>query len=178
MEYAGVVHGERESLTDQDPHSLLFGHDEDEFVEHPAGPYQSRASRHQAERSRRRRLRRRRRAFGAMTAIVLVVVLAVGYVAYRGYQNRYHPKDYAGQGTGQVLVTVRSGEGAGDIAKTLADKGVVRTTRAFTKAAADNSASANISPGTYRLHTHMSAKSALTMLLDDSSRVSSNVVVF
>lgn len=178
MEYAGVVHGERESLTDQDPHSLLFGHEEDEFHEHPSDPYPSRASRARSERTRRRRLRRRRRAFGAMTAVVLVVVLIVGYVAYRGYQDRYHPKDYAGQGTGTVLVTVHTGDGAGDIAKTLADKGVVRTTRAFTKAAAGNSDAANISPGTYRLHTHMSARSALAMLLDRNSRVSSNVVVF
>jgi UPF0755 protein len=113
-----------------------------------------------------------------MTAFVLAVVLVVGYAGYRMYENRYHPKDYAGQGTGSVLISVRSGDAAGDIAQTLVDKGVVRTKRAFTNAAGANSNSGSISAGTYKLHKHMSAASALAMMLDSTSRVSNNVVVF
>jgi UPF0755 protein len=179
MEYARVVHGERESLTDQDPHALLFGHEDDlEAGEQAGGAHPTRSSRSRAERARSRRLRRRRRAFGTVTALLLVVVLVVGYLAYRAYQNHYHPKDYAGQGTGSVLVTVHSGDGASAIARTLVAKDVVETTRAFTKAAAANSDSANIQAGTYKLRRHMSAANAVALLLDPASRVSRNVVVF
>jgi UPF0755 protein len=179
MEHAGVVYSERESLTDQDPHTLLFGHDED--VDSAAPPVEGaprRSGNSRVERSHRRRLRRRRRAFGLMTAFVLAVVLLVGYAGYHMYENRYHPKDYAGQGTGSVLITVRSGDGAGDIAQTLVDDGVVRSKRAFTNAAGTNSNSGSISAGTYKLRKHMSAANAVAMMLDSTSRVSNNVVVF
>jgi len=46
----------------------------------------------------------------------------------------------------------------------------VASTQAFTDAAKDNPKSVNIQPGSYNLHPHMSAKSALTALLDPASR--------
>jgi UPF0755 protein len=183
MESAGVRQGERESLTEHDPHALLFGHhDEDGGTEHPSGAHlmpagsSRRMARH--ERARRRRVRRNRRLFFALTAFVLVVVVGVGFAAYRIFQNRYHPKDYSGAGTGSVSIIVHSGDGASAIAKELHNGGVVASTRAFTKAAEDNDDSGSISPGTYKLRKHMSAKNALLMLLDPDARLSKQVPVF
>jgi UPF0755 protein len=176
-----VVRGERESLTEQDPHSLLFGHDDDAGHGVPADLQRpTRSARHQAraDRAHAKRVRRHRRAFAVMSSLVLAVVLLVGYVGYRAYENRYHPQDYTGQGTEAVQVTIKSGDGAGDIGQTLVARGVVKTKRAFTNAAAADSASQNISPGTYKLRKHMSAKNALALLLDPSARISNDVVVF
>lgn len=177
--------GERESLTEHDPHALLFGQHDDDGADaeyHPSGAHAlptgpgRRASRH--ERAHRRRVRRNRRVFVALTAFVVIVVIAFGYAGYRIYQNRYHPKDYSGAGTGSVSIVVHSGDGASAIGTTLHDKGVVGSVRAFTNAASKNSQSAGISPGTYKLHKHMSANNALLLMLDPSSRLSNQVLVF
>ena len=53
----------------------------------------------------------------------------------------------------------------------------VASERAFKDAANDNSKSRSIQPGSYRLHKHMSAKSALTLLLDPKARVRSDAVI-
>ncbi|MCU1655585.1 MAG: Endolytic murein transglycosylase [Pseudonocardiales bacterium] len=170
-----MVHGERESLT-EDPHTLLFGHDD---LEH-GDPDQLRVPRSlaRADHRHRRRVRRSRGAFAVMASFVIVVIVVIGYVSYRAYVNRYHPKDYAGAGSGSVMITVKSGDGATDIGKTLDGAGVVASSRAFTNAAQHDSRSQGISPGTYKLHKNMSAKDALTLMLDPTSRMSNGVVVF
>jgi UPF0755 protein len=176
-----VTQRERESLTEHDPHALLFGHDDDE-AEHPSGPHvidtnlSRRSARH--EHARRRRARRHRRVFAVLTAFVIIVVLVLGFAGYRIYQNRYHPKDYSGAGAGSVSIIVNSGDAAAAIGKTLRDKGVVASVRSFTNAASHNSTSGSISPGTYKLRTHMSAKNALSLMLDPASRLSNQVPVF
>ena len=71
--------------------------------------------------------------FSVLTAAVAVVVVLLGFVVYRIYQNRYHPKDFKGAGAGSVAVVVNSGDGAKDIGKTLHNKGVVASVRAFTE---------------------------------------------
>jgi peptidoglycan lytic transglycosylase G len=184
MEFPGVTQGERESLTEHDPHAMLFGSSDDDAAEaeHPSGEHAIAASRSRRsdrhEHARRRRARRNRRVFSVLTVLVVVVVVALGLVVYRVYQNHYHPKDYSGAGSGSVEVTVNSGDGAQTIGTTLHDRGVVASVRAFTNAASDNSQSRSISPGTYKLRRHMSAKSALSMLLDPKSRLSNQVAVF
>jgi UPF0755 protein len=59
----------------------------------------------------------------------------------------------------------------------LQDAGVVASVKAFTDAAKDDSRSQSIQPGTYRLREHMSAKSALALMLDPSSRLHDDVAV-
>ncbi|MDT4939483.1 MAG: hypothetical protein QOG80_3154, partial [Pseudonocardiales bacterium] len=168
-----MVSREQESLTDPDPHSLLFGHDDES--DHEAGPP---AISRRVTRALRRRVRRSRRTFSILASVSLVVVLAVGYAGYRAYQSRYHPKDYAGSGTGTAVVIVHTGDGASAIGSTLVSAGVVASTRAFVNAAHANSDAQNISPGTYQLHKHMSAKTAVALLLDPSARLSHLVSVF
>ena len=178
---------ERESLSELDPHTLLFGPDDDDddaggVAEHPSGAHarpahaSRRMDRH--DHARRRRVRRHRRVFVLLTALVVIVVVILGFAGYRVYENRYHPQDYSGAGSGAVSIIVHSGDGAGDIGKTLHDKGVVASVRAFTNAASDNSNSQGISPGTYQLLGHMSAKNALSLMLDPASRLSNRAVVF
>lgn len=162
---------EHESLTEQDPHSLLFGDDDHEHDGLPHG----RATR--AERHHRRRIRRHRRAFAGLSAVVAVVVLVVGIAAYRTYQNRYHPKNYSGAGIGSVVIVVRQGDGAAAIGDTLVKADVVASARAFRNAASNNADAQGILPGTYQLRHHMSATNAVNLLLDPSSRLSNSLVV-
>jgi UPF0755 protein len=181
-----VTQRERESLSESDPHTLLFGHDDEGAdigtTEHPSGEHvlSVRASRRmdRHDHKHRRRRRRNRRVFLLMTAFVVAVVVVLGYAGYRVYENRYHPKDYAGAGTGSVSVVVKANDAAKAIGTTLHDKGVVASVRAFTNAASSDSRSQGISPGTYKLRSHMSAKSALALMLDPGSRLSKQVVVF
>ncbi|MCW2647805.1 MAG: Endolytic murein transglycosylase [Pseudonocardiales bacterium] len=177
---------ERESLTEPDPHALLFGHDDESAdlgaIEHPSGEHllPSRTSRRmdRHDHKHRRRHRRHRRVFLLLAALVVTVVVVLGYGGYRVYENRYHPNDYAGAGTGTVSVVVRANDGAKAIGTSLHDKGVVASVRAFTNAAAHDSRSQDISPGTYKMRSHMSAKSALALMLDPGARLSNQVVVF
>lgn len=113
-----------------------------------------------------------------MVAIVAVILAVVGYVGYTKYENRYHPKDYSGAQGAAVLIRVNDGDGADAIGKTLFDAKVVASVRAFANAAAKNGAAQNIQPGTYRVHRHMSAKAAVAALLDPTTRIANDAVVF
>ncbi len=106
----------------------------------------------------------------------MVVVVATFLVVLPIYHYLV-PRDYSGTGTGSVVVEVHPNDDASAIAKTLHDDGVVASERAFKDAANNNPKSRNIQPGSYKLHHHMSAKSALNLLLDPASRVKSDVVV-
>jgi UPF0755 protein len=104
------------------------------------------------------------------------VAAAVYFVALPIY-HYLSPEDYDGAGTGSVVVTVKANDGASEIGRTLHDAGVVASEQAFTDAADDDDRSQNIQPGSYRLRHHMSAASALGLLLDPASRINSSTVV-
>jgi UPF0755 protein len=139
---------------------------------HDGGPRRSRV---EAKRHSRRRSKRR---FIALLALLLVGVVAVaGYFVALPIYHYFSPADYDGRGSGSVVITIRANDGASQIGDTLTKQGVVASIRAFTDAASGNSAAQNIQPGSYRLRHHMSASNALTLLLDPSSRVNSDIVV-
>lgn len=131
------------------------------------------ASRRRADRQRRGCLPL---AVAAVAVVaVLVVVAVLGFHRISGlFQG---PPDYAGAGTGTVLVTVAEGDTAAAIGRTLKAHGVVESVQAFTDAARKDSNSASIQVGTYQLKHHMSAAAALTALEDRSHLVQSSVVV-
>lgn len=169
-----MVFREYEPLTDSsadDPHSLLFGADDDGYAD------PERNSR-RGKRAQRRRVRRHRRLFSVLAAVIVVIVALASYGSYRLYQNHYHPKDYSGAGTGTVDVLVRSGDGAQAIGNTLVHSGVVASSHAFVNAVKASAGGADITPGAYRMHNHMSAKSAVLLLLDPAARLSTDVLVF
>lgn len=114
-------------------------------------------------------------------AVVLLMLGGLGSVAYYGGSRvlsafRSTP-DYRGAGSGSVIVQVRPGDTASDIAQTLAAKDVVKSAKAFVVAADADARSRSLQPGTYRLHEHMSAALALRMLLDPASRMQSRIAV-
>jgi UPF0755 protein len=87
------------------------------------------------------------------------------------------PNDYTGGGTGRVVVTIENGQIGGDVAKTLADKGVTKTATAFYKLLLLRNPPVTFHPGSYALKSHMSAKAALAALLDPRNKVSTQVTL-
>jgi UPF0755 protein len=170
-----VTQRERESLAastvnDSEPPadqgSLLFG-----FGDEHTGEFEpvrmTRADRRRSEQSRGKRTRRRGRLF---VLLALVLVAAVAGLVVPRVIDYFQVPDYSGTGTGTASVVIKAGDSAGDIASTLKKDGVIKSTKAFTNAASDNSASQSLQPGVYNLRHHMSGKSALAALLDPKSR--------
>jgi UPF0755 protein len=118
--------------------------------------------------------RRRGRLILALGAVLGLVIIA-GAVGWA--RKTLSVKDYHGNGTTPVAVVVNTGDTASDIAATLYAAGVVESTKAFVKAAAANSDSQNIQPGTYTLRKHMSGAAAVALLLDPKSRNAASEVV-
>jgi UPF0755 protein len=176
-------------MTDSDPHGLLFDPSDDGTdgsfgsLLDDAGDGRlhtlTRVSRgeRRAEQGHRARRRRNRRALLIMSGLLAVVVVAATFLVVLPIYHYLVPADYGGSGSGSVVVEVQPNDNADAIAKTLRADGVIASEKSFTDAADDNSGSRNIQPGAYRLHRHMSAKKALALLLDPTSRVNSDVVV-
>jgi UPF0755 protein len=123
--------------------------------------------------------RRGRRAVGGGIALfaVVVLVIAVLGVVHIAKSLSGSSGDYSGSGSGTVLVVVHPGDTTSQIADTLVTDKVVRSAGAFTTAAEANSRSRQLGPGTYRLHEHMKASLALTLMLTPSSLVDYKVVI-
>jgi UPF0755 protein len=140
--------------------------------------YASRADRRHHD-ERRQRRRRGRRSLVLLAAVVLVAAGALGAVfGLRPIVNQLTASDdYSGTGTGTVTVTVASGASGRAIGRTLEKAGVVKSSDAFVEAAAKNPKSGSIQPGEYPLRHKMSAASAITLLLDPSSRSADRVTV-
>lgn len=108
--------------------------------------------------------------------IALAVLVGGGYFAattgMSALRERFSPPpDYSGDGSGSVLVEVKDGDNASDIAATLEEKDVVKSVEAFTDAARENPDSVGIQVGFYKLHKQMSADSALDLLIDPANLI-------
>ncbi|MEU6744231.1 endolytic transglycosylase MltG [Streptosporangium sandarakinum] len=110
---------------------------------------------------------------GGAAAVVLAAA-AGGYVVVG---PRLMPDDFAGPGSGSVVVRIPSGASAGEVAETLADAGVVASAGAFVKAAEARAKTGSLRPGHYRLRKGMAAASALDLLLAPGSRVVRRVTI-
>ncbi|GEL45017.1 ABC transporter substrate-binding protein [Cellulomonas hominis] len=152
--------------------------------EHHEAPPPSRRSRrddkeHQAK---QRKHRRRRSVVVLVLALALVggaafVVWSVVGGLFTGGSAEETVQDYPGPGSGEVQVTVASGDTGVAIGQTLHDAGVVATVKAFTDAYAANPGATSIQPGTYALQLEMRAADAVNALLDEANRVSSRVTI-
>ncbi|MFV2020102.1 endolytic transglycosylase MltG [Micromonospora sp. LOL_023] len=141
-----------------------------------------------ADKGRHRRGARRKKSSGGSgrgktVAALLVTLLMLGllgggvWYGFDRVQNLLVTPDYEGGGTGEVVVQVSSGETATDIGNTLVEAGVIKSTKAFTNEARNNSRSQNIQPGFYRLRSEMSAATALSLLLDLENKISNRVTI-
>ncbi|MGH3256016.1 MAG: endolytic transglycosylase MltG [Streptosporangiaceae bacterium] len=123
--------------------------------------------------------RRRFRWLAPLFALVVILIpLAVGgYYAFHLYMERYHPADYSGPGTGEVVVQVASGDTATSLGPKLTELGVVASARAFVLAAEHSSDTGGLVPGFYKLHEHMKASLAYAVLLNPKNLVQITVTI-
>lgn len=132
---------------------------------------------------RRRRRHRRRNGLGCLGVLVALAVLVGGaYFAFdtamSALRDRFDPApDYSGTGSGSVVVEVRSGDNASDIARTLVEQDVVKSVEAFTDEAVADPDSTSIQVGFYEMRLQMSARAALDLLLDPANMVQSAVTI-
>ncbi|WP_086695597.1 endolytic transglycosylase MltG [Streptomyces recifensis] len=111
----------------------------------------------------------------ALMVVVLVFGGGLGGVAYFGYQfykNRFAPApDYAGSGNGEtVTVEIPKGAVGADIGRKLKEAGVVQSVDAFVSAQLANPNGKSLQDGVYTLQKHMSAASAVELMLSPKSR--------
>ena len=135
----------------------------------------------QARQRRRKEKKRRRRSFGALF-ISFVLLAALGGGVYWGVgkaQEMFGAPDYEGNPAKVAVdVTVEQGDNATVIGTKLFDKKVVKSVKAFVKAAKANPKSNTVQPGTYKLYEETPAALALSMLLDpDKNMVTNRVLI-
>ncbi|MEJ7707016.1 MAG: endolytic transglycosylase MltG [Nocardioidaceae bacterium] len=119
-----------------------------------------------------------KRGPGCLPALVaLALLVGAGLLMYvkgvdflRDAWPESGPDDYAGVGHGSVIVEVKEGESASDIAATLATADVVKEAGAFIEAATADERSRNIQVGWYELNKQMSGDEALKLLLNPKSK--------
>ncbi|ONI74270.1 aminodeoxychorismate lyase [Kribbella sp. ALI-6-A] len=131
------------------------------------------------ERRANRRKHRARRGFGCFAGLVSLLVVAgligglmFGFGKGRDYlEQMFAAPDYEGEGTGSVQVEVTKGQSAQAIADTLEKKDVVKSARAFERAAREDPRSVQIQAATFTLRKKMSAKAALALMLDPAKSI-------
>jgi UPF0755 protein len=110
-----------------------------------------------------------------LAPVALVLALIVFFVSPpRGNSDVV---DYAGQGTGDVRITVVAGDTLSAIGRTLAEADVVADHRAFVRATLGDDRATRIGPGVYAMRLQMSGVAALERLLDPASRVVVRIVI-
>jgi UPF0755 protein len=105
----------------------------------------------------------------------LVVLLGGGWFVFSKAQAAWldyrTAEDYIGEGVAAVVVTIPKGASSSDIADILVSADVVKSAKAFNRAAAANANTKSIQAGKYNLKTQLPAATALNMLLDKSNLV-------
>ena len=141
------------------------------------------SSRRERRGDKARAKRRRRRRFRTFLSLVVTLGLigAAVWGAWGGLKGIVNtitePDDWPGPGSGKVRVQIDEGATGQSIADTLQAAGVVKTSRAFIKAAKANPRTKEIQPGTYQLRRQMSAAGAVELLLDPASRLIRKVTI-
>jgi UPF0755 protein len=131
---------------------------------------------------------RRRNGKRALIALIVTLGLLGGLVAagaflWSEFGDRvslalgWTSDDYAGDGAGEVLVTITSGEIGEDIAASLAKANVVKTSAAFYRLLLEQDPAVEFQPGTYRLRLEMSSVAALSALQDPANRMELTVTI-
>jgi UPF0755 protein len=156
--------------------------DDREDWEHADEPGRRTRQTPRAPKDRPPRPPRRRRRFRWLAPLFALLVILIpvaigGYYAFHLYMERYHPADYSGPGTGEVVVQVASGDTATSLGPKLAELGVVASARAFVLAAEHSSNTGGLVPGFYKLHEHMKASLAYALLLSPSNLVQITVTI-
>ena len=108
-----------------------------------------------------------------ITAVILVsTLLAVALYVVLKPSNDFSP----GSPGPEVAVSVVPGATGTEIAKLLFQRGVTKSVQAFVSLALKDDSANGIGPGTHNIQTHLSAREALTQLLDQR-RMADQVVI-
>jgi peptidoglycan lytic transglycosylase G len=118
----------------------------------------------------------------AVVAVIVIGGSVGGLDLYHKYEARYHPADYVGAGTGDVVFQVESGDTAFSIAPRLYQMGIIASERAFTNAAENapsttSADSAGLEAGYYNLHLHMQASLAYAALVNPKNAIQTAVTI-
>lgn len=107
------------------------------------------------------------------------VILVLGIIGLSSlvFRSTSTPDDFAGPGSGQVIIVVERGDSLTAIGRKLREAGVVATADAFVRAASVNEDSSSIGPGKYTMLRQMSGEQALGLMLDPASRANSRLVL-
>jgi UPF0755 protein len=116
---------------------------------------------------------RARSAFAVVLSFVVLVgggwfIFSKAQAAWNDYR---YAEDYGGAGVAPVVVVVPKGANTNKIAEILVQADVVKSTKAFNRAASADPSSKSIQAGKYNLKTQLPAAVALTMLLDKTNMV-------
>ncbi len=142
-----------------------------------------------SERSARRGRRRAKRRRGFLHGVlpVLLVLIVLGGLAVGGVQGfrwitsnvsvEQEAADFEGPGHGEALVEVAEGDTGTDVANTLVDQGVIKSTGPFVNIFSNTPDASGIEPGIYRLQREMTSADALNALLDPENLAGHRVIV-
>jgi UPF0755 protein len=114
--------------------------------------------------------RRRRKLWPYVLVGIVVLVVGAVFAAAQALGYGFY-SDYSGDGSGDVLFQVNSGDTVRDMAANMAQAGIVASANAFVKEARHSSKVAGVQPGYYVLDEKMSAASAVAKLTKSSSKV-------
>jgi UPF0755 protein len=115
--------------------------------------------------------RRRRKKLWLILVIAAVVVVAGGGFGAAQALGYGFYSDYSGDGSGDLLFQVNSGDTVRDMASNMQQAGIVASANGFVKQARHSSKVAAVQPGYYVLDGKMSAASAVAKLTKSGSRV-------
>ncbi|WP_131736770.1 endolytic transglycosylase MltG [Actinomadura roseirufa] len=142
----------------------------------PERPPGRRAQQRVRTRQKRRKTNGRAAALFAMAFIVAVFGTG-GVLGVAMLDDKMHPPDYGGSGSGSVTVQIPDGASGSVIGLTLVRHQVVKSTRAFVKVYNKESRAASVQPGFYQMRQKMSSKAAMALLLDPKSRAGSQLTI-
>ncbi|GAA1611107.1 endolytic transglycosylase MltG [Leucobacter chromiireducens] len=138
------------------------------------------------------RARERERASGrgkriAISLIVTVALLgglaAAGAYLWSQFGERisetlgWTSNDYEGPGTGDAIIVITEGEIGENVAITLAEADVVKTSEAFYRLLLDQDPAVEFQPGSYRMKLQMSSQAALEALQDPENRMNFTAMI-
>lgn len=123
-----------------------------------------------------------------LIVFIVILLLLGGLAAVGGYfWSQYGAQislamgwtsnDYEGEGEGDVLITITSGEVGSDVAASLAQADVVKTSDAFYELLLAQDPQVEFQVGTYQLKQRMSSQAALDALQDPANRMELTVTV-
>ena len=104
-------------------------------------------------------------AFGVFVALVAVAV-TIFVEPVRALFAEPEPTDFTWTGTSEVVFTIHQGDAGSDIATNLVSDGVIKSYTPFYELLVSQSPEPVFQPGAYSLKAEMSAKAALSALLD------------